>query len=158
MAQFDIQAFEEASRQNGERYWLAHELMTSLGYESWLSFLNVITRAQAACARLGIDVTDAFRADEGEVAGKTCVLIDDMVDTAGTLCIAAQALKDGTLDGARTLAGAAVKQSVDTATGAFKAAAGLPAKAARAAGAAGAKAAKATQAKPAPARRAPRKR
>src|ERR1700723_2333019 len=30
----------------------------------------------------------------GEVAGKTCVLIDDMVDTAGTLCRAAQALKD----------------------------------------------------------------
>jgi ribose-phosphate pyrophosphokinase len=30
----------------------------------------------------------------GEVAGKSCVLIDDMVDTAGTLCIAAQALKD----------------------------------------------------------------
>jgi len=30
----------------------------------------------------------------GEVDGKTCVLIDDMVDTAGTLCQAAQALKD----------------------------------------------------------------
>jgi ribose-phosphate pyrophosphokinase len=30
----------------------------------------------------------------GEVQGKTCVLIDDMVDTAGTLCQAAQALKD----------------------------------------------------------------
>ncbi len=30
----------------------------------------------------------------GEVKGKTCVLIDDMVDTAGTLCQAAQALKD----------------------------------------------------------------
>jgi ribose-phosphate pyrophosphokinase len=30
----------------------------------------------------------------GEVAGKTCVLIDDLVDTAGTLCHAAQALKD----------------------------------------------------------------
>ncbi|MFT3907550.1 MAG: ribose-phosphate diphosphokinase [Steroidobacteraceae bacterium] len=30
----------------------------------------------------------------GEVKGRTCVLIDDMVDTAGTLCIAAQALKD----------------------------------------------------------------
>jgi ribose-phosphate pyrophosphokinase len=30
----------------------------------------------------------------GEVKGKTCVLIDDMVDTAGTLCLAAQALKD----------------------------------------------------------------
>ncbi len=30
----------------------------------------------------------------GEVTGKTCVLVDDMVDTAGTLCLAAQALKD----------------------------------------------------------------
>jgi len=30
----------------------------------------------------------------GEVAGKTCVLVDDMVDTAGTLCQAAQSLKD----------------------------------------------------------------
>jgi ribose-phosphate pyrophosphokinase len=30
----------------------------------------------------------------GEVSGRTCVLIDDMVDTAGTLCLAAQALKD----------------------------------------------------------------
>lgn len=29
----------------------------------------------------------------GEVAGKTCVLIDDLVDTAGTLCHAAKALK-----------------------------------------------------------------
>jgi ribose-phosphate pyrophosphokinase len=30
----------------------------------------------------------------GEVEGRTCVLIDDLVDTAGTLCQAAQALKD----------------------------------------------------------------
>jgi ribose-phosphate pyrophosphokinase len=30
----------------------------------------------------------------GEVEGRSCVLIDDMVDTAGTLCLAAQALKD----------------------------------------------------------------
>jgi ribose-phosphate pyrophosphokinase len=30
----------------------------------------------------------------GEVNGRSCVLIDDMVDTAGTLCLAAQALKD----------------------------------------------------------------
>ena len=34
----------------------------------------------------------------GEVAGKTCVLVDDLVDTAGTLCQAAEALKD---EGAR---------------------------------------------------------
>ncbi len=30
----------------------------------------------------------------GEVDGRTCVIMDDMVDTAGTLCKAAQALKD----------------------------------------------------------------
>jgi ribose-phosphate pyrophosphokinase len=30
----------------------------------------------------------------GEVEGRTCILVDDMVDTAGTLCKAAQALKD----------------------------------------------------------------
>ncbi|NNG12758.1 MAG: ribose-phosphate diphosphokinase [Halobacteria archaeon] len=30
----------------------------------------------------------------GEVKGRTCVLIDDLVDTAGTLCQAAAALKD----------------------------------------------------------------
>ena len=30
----------------------------------------------------------------GEVQSKTCVIVDDLVDTAGTLCIAAKALKD----------------------------------------------------------------
>jgi ribose-phosphate pyrophosphokinase len=30
----------------------------------------------------------------GEVSGKTCVLVDDLVDTAGTLCLAALALKE----------------------------------------------------------------
>ena len=30
----------------------------------------------------------------GEVEGRTCVIVDDMVDTAGTLCQAAQALKE----------------------------------------------------------------
>ena len=30
----------------------------------------------------------------GEVAGKTCIIVDDLVDTAGTLCHAAKALKD----------------------------------------------------------------
>jgi ribose-phosphate pyrophosphokinase len=30
----------------------------------------------------------------GDVQGRTCVMVDDLVDTAGTLCKAAQALKD----------------------------------------------------------------
>jgi len=30
----------------------------------------------------------------GDVRGKSCVMVDDLVDTAGTLCLAAQALKD----------------------------------------------------------------
>jgi ribose-phosphate pyrophosphokinase len=37
----------------------------------------------------------------GEVEGKSCVLVDDMVDTAGTLCHAAKALKD---QGAKSVA------------------------------------------------------
>ncbi|MFB0969977.1 MAG: ribose-phosphate diphosphokinase, partial [Pseudomonadales bacterium] len=30
----------------------------------------------------------------GDVKGRTCILVDDMVDTAGTLCAAANALKE----------------------------------------------------------------
>ena len=30
----------------------------------------------------------------GEVAGRHCVLIDDMIDTAGTICAAAELLRD----------------------------------------------------------------
>ena len=30
----------------------------------------------------------------GDVEGKNCIIVDDMIDTAGTLCQAAQALKD----------------------------------------------------------------
>ena len=30
----------------------------------------------------------------GKVEGKTCILIDDMIDTAGTICHAADALKE----------------------------------------------------------------
>jgi len=30
----------------------------------------------------------------GNVQGKTCIIVDDMIDTAGTLCTAAKLLKD----------------------------------------------------------------
>lgn len=36
----------------------------------------------------------------GDVAGRDCIIVDDMIDTAGTLCNAAKAVKDG---GARSV-------------------------------------------------------
>jgi ribose-phosphate pyrophosphokinase len=36
----------------------------------------------------------------GDVAGKDCIIVDDMIDTAGTLCNAARAIMDG---GARSV-------------------------------------------------------
>jgi len=62
MGDFSIQRFEDAGRENGMRYWYAHEFMKALGYDSWSAFRRVITRAMAACAHLGIDPTEAFAA------------------------------------------------------------------------------------------------
>ena len=65
-----------------------------------------VVRARALAKRLGdadLVIIDKRRARAnqsevmniiGEVEGKNCVMIDDMVDTAGTLCHAAGALKD----------------------------------------------------------------
>ncbi len=65
-----------------------------------------VVRARALAKRLGdadLVIIDKRRAQAnqsevmniiGEVKGKNCVMIDDMVDTAGTLCHAAGALKD----------------------------------------------------------------
>ena len=64
-----------------------------------------VERARALAKRLddaGLAIIDKRRPQPnmaevmnviGEVAGKTCVLVDDMVDTAGTLCKAATVLK-----------------------------------------------------------------
>src|ERR1700674_1589283 len=46
----------------------------------------------------------------GEVEGRTCVLIDDMVDTAGTLCQAARALKVVAYITHPVLSGAAIER------------------------------------------------
>ena len=64
-----------------------------------------VARARAIAKRLDVDlaIVDKRRPKAnqsevmhiiGDVDGRTCVLIDDMVDTAGTLCAAAKALKN----------------------------------------------------------------
>jgi ribose-phosphate pyrophosphokinase len=64
-----------------------------------------VVRARAFAKQLGTDlaIIDKRRpkANEtevmhliGEVKGRTCLIVDDMVDTAGTLCKAADALKE----------------------------------------------------------------
>src|SRR5690348_14600278 len=60
MGDFDIQKFEESGKENGIRFWYAHEFMVSLGYETWPSFQKVITKAMGSCAKLGIDPTESF--------------------------------------------------------------------------------------------------
>ena len=64
-----------------------------------------VVRARAVAKQLDCDLAiidkRRERANEsqvmniiGDVSGRTCILVDDMCDTAGTLCKAAQALKD----------------------------------------------------------------
>jgi DNA-damage-inducible protein D len=60
MGEFSIQKFEADGRENGMRFWYAHEFMRSLGYDSWPTFQKVITKAMGSCAKLGIDPTEAF--------------------------------------------------------------------------------------------------
>jgi len=64
-----------------------------------------VVRARAVAKSLGVDLAiidkrrpKANQAEVmhiiGDVEGRNCILVDDMVDTAGTLCAAAKALKD----------------------------------------------------------------
>ncbi len=62
-------------------------------------------RASTYAKALGCDLAIGFKQREkqnevahlqiiGDVAGKNCIIVDDIIDTGGTLCKAAQALKD----------------------------------------------------------------
>src|SRR5690554_7519606 len=64
-----------------------------------------VVRARAVAKQLNVDlaIIDKRRPKAnvsevmniiGDVNGRTCILVDDMVDTAGTLCQAASALKE----------------------------------------------------------------
>ncbi len=54
LAQFDFDSF---SRQNGEAYWLASELMQLLGYSTIQGFRKVINKASIVMGNLDIEVT-----------------------------------------------------------------------------------------------------
>lgn len=90
-----------------------------------------VVRARAMAKHLGADlaIIDKRRPKAnvakvmhiiGEVEGRCCVLIDDLVDTAGTLCEAASALKAHGADGVLAccthpvLSGEAVKKITDS--------------------------------------------
>ncbi len=63
MTDFSVQQFEESGRDNGVRFWYAHDFMLSLGYETWSAFQSVINKAMGSCAKLNIDPTEVFLTD-----------------------------------------------------------------------------------------------
>ena len=57
-----IAAFEAAAQcdDDGNEFWLAHDLQTLFEYATWDKFLNVIDRAKTACETSGNTVEDHF--------------------------------------------------------------------------------------------------
>ncbi len=130
-----IQGFFDIAVDN---VYAAPVLLTDLDKQNYDDLLVVspdvggVVRARAFAKRLECDlaIIDKRRPKAnvsevmniiGEVKDRTCVIMDDIVDTAGTLCKAAQALKDS---GARrvlsycthaVLSGAAVSRIADSA-------------------------------------------
>ncbi|TYG33274.1 damage-inducible protein D [Lonepinella koalarum] len=68
--QFDLELFENDAHQNGIRYWIAHDFMQHLGYESWNTFKSVINKAMSSCANLEIDIMDNFTQVDTVFQGK----------------------------------------------------------------------------------------
>ena len=55
----DIKHIDE----DGNEYWLARELMTTLGYKDWRYFDSVIEKAKLACENSNITILDHFVVD-----------------------------------------------------------------------------------------------
>lgn len=69
---FDLDNFEKNCHEDGGRYWLAHQFMQELGYDTWQAFQGVLLKAQATCARLEMNPSEAFIphsfiSDDGQV-------------------------------------------------------------------------------------------
>jgi DNA-damage-inducible protein D len=60
MTTFDIEEFERIAKENGVKFWFAHEFMLKLGYETWSSFKTVVNKAVSLCARIGVDSVEAI--------------------------------------------------------------------------------------------------
>jgi DNA-damage-inducible protein D len=52
--------FESYSKENGITFWLATDLMTMLGYETYSSFLSAINKAMSICATLKLPIEENF--------------------------------------------------------------------------------------------------
>lgn len=55
--------------EDGIEYWLAREIQTELGYETWEKFAGVIRRAMIACEANGNDKNDYFKSYKTYVVG-----------------------------------------------------------------------------------------
>src|SRR5574344_3118870 len=54
---------------NGNEYWEARELMTTLEYSKWEHFVKVIDKARISCKTSGYEVNDHF-----PIKGKTIIM------------------------------------------------------------------------------------
>jgi len=71
---FSLVSFEASSHgDDSSKFWDAHEFMRSLGYQTWASFEQVVNKAMASCAQLGISIGEAFVPDVRMEAQKRVV-------------------------------------------------------------------------------------
>ena len=65
---FSGDSFEDQSKDNGNTYWYATQLMSLLGYETMMSFSKAINKAMTTCNTLNIPIMENFE--------QVCSIID----------------------------------------------------------------------------------